>query len=86
MGLRSTRLAISVYDMPTDTTTAEWGQRYRQARIDRGYTQEQLAEQAGVRQAVISRVELGAGISMRNHVKLARALGVSLDALLLEVA
>lgn len=73
--------------MPTtNTTSAEWGMRYRQARLSKGLTQMELSAIAGVHQAVVSRVENGAGISMRNHVRIATALGVTLDAILRDAA
>lgn len=80
------RNAHSVFHMPTDTATAAWGRRYREARLARGWTQKEVAARSGLDQALISRVERGSGLSMRNHILLATTLGVSLDALTQEVA
>jgi transcriptional regulator with XRE-family HTH domain len=60
------------------------GQRIRQARERKGWSQRELARQAQVRQAIISELETGKktdtiGIILK---RLARALGVSVDFLL----
>ena len=60
------------------------GQRIRQARERKGWSQRALARQAGVRHAIISELETGKktdtiGVILK---RLARALGVSVDFLL----
>lgn len=59
------------------------GKRIRAARIERGYTQEQLAEMVNAGTTHISHIETGNTIpSMKLFVNLANALEVSADALL----
>jgi len=60
------------------------GQRIKQARERKGWSQRELARQAGVRHAIISELETGKktdtiGIILK---RLARALGTSVDYLL----
>jgi len=60
------------------------GQRIKQARERKGWSQRALARQAGVRHAIISELETGKktdtiGIILK---RLARALGISVDYLL----
>ena len=60
------------------------GQRIRQARERKGWSQRELARQAQVRHAIISELETGKktdtiGVILK---RLARALGVSVDFLL----
>ena len=61
-----------------------FGQRLREARTRRNWTQEQLAAKSGVTGAVISHFETGTRqqASADNLVKLATALSVSVDYLL----
>lgn len=55
----------------------------REIRLERGLTQEQLAELSSVPRICICRYETGKYYpSMQNAVKLAKALGVPVDALL----
>jgi transcriptional regulator with XRE-family HTH domain len=72
--------------MPSDTTTAAWGYRYREARERRGWTQHDVAAASGVNQSIVSRLESGGGASMRSHLAIANVLGVSLDALAREAS
>ena len=60
--------------------------RIRETREDRGWTQEELAERAGVTQGTISRIETGKVTSLDLAVfeKLAKALGVHPAALIEE--
>jgi transcriptional regulator with XRE-family HTH domain len=58
------------------------GRRMRRARIDRGITQAELALSAGVGANYIPRLERGEMVpSVEAAWRIARALGVSLDAL-----
>ena len=61
-----------------------FGQRLREARTARSWTQEQLASESGVTAAVISHFETGTRqrASAANLVKLAEALSISVDYLL----
>ncbi|HEY8530883.1 MAG TPA: helix-turn-helix transcriptional regulator [Limnochorda sp.] len=63
--------------MPT-----ELGQRLQALRVQRGLTQVQLAQRAGVSQTVIARLEAGKRSGrLETWVRLAAALGVTLDEL-----
>ncbi len=55
------------------------GGRLREARRRRGWTQTQLAEAAGVRQADITHYERGSNMRLEVAARLADALGVTLD-------
>lgn len=58
------------------------GPRLRQARIDAGLTQAELAERAGVADATLSRIERGRLVpSITLTTRIATALGVTVDAL-----
>lgn len=61
----------------TDVNTL--GERVRIARERRGLTQQELATRAGCSQGAIGNVETGERQSLRNLVKVARALRVSTD-------
>ncbi len=59
------------------------GPRLRQARIDAGLTQAELAERAGVADATLSRIERSRLVpSVTLATRIANALGMSVDALL----
>jgi transcriptional regulator with XRE-family HTH domain len=58
------------------------GKRLRAERQARGWTQEQLAREAGFKTKVaVSQVETGSRAGLFTIARLARALGISLDAL-----
>lgn len=57
-------------------TVATLGERLRQTRKERGWTQEQLAEQAGTSQAVIQKIENGKSLRPRKIDIIARVLEV----------
>jgi transcriptional regulator with XRE-family HTH domain len=60
-----------------------FGRNVRQARKDKGWTQEQLAFEAGVKRAYLSEVENGQrNVSLDVVEKLAQALGVTASALM----
>ena len=60
------------------------GHRIRQARVDRGLTQAELAELADVSTPYVSHVERGAKtISLNTLTRVAESLGTTLDSLLL---
>ncbi|MBU1336386.1 MAG: helix-turn-helix domain-containing protein [Alphaproteobacteria bacterium] len=65
------------------TLIETFGQNVRQARKDKGWTQEQLAFEAGVKRAYLSEVENGQrNVSLDVVEKLAKALDVSPDVLM----
>jgi transcriptional regulator with XRE-family HTH domain len=68
------RTATEFADM---TLIETFGRNVRQARKDKGWTQEQLAFEAGVKRAYLSEVENGQrNVSLDVVEKLARALDV----------
>ena len=67
------------------TLIETFGRNVRQARKDKGWTQEQLAFEAGVKRAYLSEVENGQrNVSLDVVEKLAKALAISASSLLLE--
>lgn len=56
-------------------------QRIERLRKDKGMTQEELAEKAGLHRAYFWDIENGRNISIKTAYKIARALGVSLGEL-----
>ena len=62
-----------------------FGKRVREVRHERGWTQEQLAFEAGVKRSYLSEVENGQrNVSLDVVEKLAKALGVGPEALVVE--
>jgi transcriptional regulator with XRE-family HTH domain len=59
-----------------DEVTAGWARRVRDARAQRGWTQEVLAERASLSQQKVSQVESGRPGSDDTRRAIARALGV----------
>lgn len=57
------------------------GQKLRQLREKRGWSQNELSRQTGVRQALLSELESGKKLDTTGQAlkRLARALGVSVD-------
>ncbi|KKB86089.1 hypothetical protein VW29_04195 [Devosia limi DSM 17137] len=65
------------------TLIETFGRNVRQARKDKGWTQEQLAFEAGVKRAYLSEVENGQrNVSLDVVEKLAKALGAEPGALM----
>ncbi|TNE53866.1 MAG: XRE family transcriptional regulator [Bacteroidetes bacterium] len=61
---------------------AMFGQNVRRIRMDKGLTQEELAEGAGISQVQIARIEAGKiNTSISTVVAIAKALGVKEDEL-----
>jgi transcriptional regulator with XRE-family HTH domain len=56
---------------------ATLGQRMRSRRLEKGWTQEQLARRAGTNQAVIQKIENGKSLRPRKIDQIARELEVS---------
>ena len=60
-------------------TAAHLGQRIRQARIDRGWSQLELCARAGVSRPTVARIEAGHDVSTATLTKVARALGLVVE-------
>lgn len=59
------------------------GQRIREARLKKKYTQQRLAEKAGIGQMYLGEIERGAKMpSLRMFVKIVEALDISADYIL----
>ena len=70
----------------TSAYTRELGRQLALRRIHRGWSQRQLGEVAGVRAGLITRIELGGhGPSLATAYRLAKALGIDLPLLLIDV-
>ena len=65
-----------------DDVLIEFGQRIRQLRLDKGWSQEDLADRAGLHRTYIGMVERGErNISLRNIAVLASALEMQISEL-----
>ena len=64
-------------DLHTDASVlAELGLRIARHRLERNWTQADLAREAGVGEATVQRVERGKSVQMTSMVKLLRTLGL----------
>src|SRR5271154_2534023 len=58
------------------TVLAELGRRLERHRLERNWTQAELAAQAGLGQATVQRAERGQSVQMTSMIKLLRTLGL----------
>jgi transcriptional regulator with XRE-family HTH domain len=68
--------------MTDDAVLEELGRRLARQRLERNWTQAQMAAEAGLGQATVQRAERGESVQMTSMVKLLRTLGLlgALDA------
>ena len=73
--------------MATRSVMSRFGARLRQLRDERGYSQEELAERAGLHRNYVGGVERGErNVALENIVKLAKALAVKPGDLFTDIA
>lgn len=72
----------SVQRQNADSAIRAIGQRIADLRRERGITQERFAEQVGVSEKYVQRVEAGTNLSIRSLVRFANALDVPLRTLI----
>lgn len=66
-----------MHKIRNEEVMAMFGRNVRRIRMDKGFTQEELAEGAGISQVQIARIEAGKiNTSISTVVAIARALGV----------
>ena len=59
-----------------DALLAEIGARVERARLDRDWTQARLAEEAGIGERTLKRLEAGQGATLVNFLRVLRVLGL----------
>jgi transcriptional regulator with XRE-family HTH domain len=73
-------------DVPPTEILVAFGRAVRRLRVERGWSQERLAEVAGIHRTYVGDVERGLrNVSLVNIERLARALSVDLPTLMAEV-
>lgn len=65
----------TTYSLSDTSVLGELGRRVERLRLDRNWTQEQLATEAGVSKPTVERLESGASTSMTSFIRVLRALG-----------
>jgi transcriptional regulator with XRE-family HTH domain len=82
IGTSSTLRDLQGFAAMASSSRSPLGPRLRQARIDAGLTQAELAERAGVADATLSRIERSRLVpSIALTTRIAAAIGMSVDAL-----
>ncbi len=71
------RMICTMINTKDPTNQGSLGQRMRTRRQQKGWTQEQLARQAGTNQAVIQKIENGKSLRPRKINEIAEVLGVN---------
>lgn len=64
---------------PTSATMAQIAQVARQARVNRTWSQDDLASAAGVSRPTVARIEAGKDVSTSSLEKVAAALGLRVE-------
>lgn len=79
-------MSIETHLATDDALLAELGRRLQRLRLDRDWTQQQLADQAGVSRPTLTRLEGGASVQLTSLLRVLRALDLvgNLDALVPE--
>jgi transcriptional regulator with XRE-family HTH domain len=68
---------MHIDDLMTDAAVlVELGRRLTRHRLERNWTQAELAAEAGIGQATVQRAERGASVQMTSMIKLLRTLGL----------
>ena len=68
---------MDLNDLTTDSAVlAELGHRLERHRLERNWTQAQLADEAGIGRATLQRAERGESVQMTSMIKLLRTLGL----------
>lgn len=66
---------MQLYDLNTDAAVlSELGRRLERHRVERNWTQAQLADEAGIGRATLQRAERGESVQMTSMIKLLRTL------------
>jgi transcriptional regulator with XRE-family HTH domain len=71
------RIILAMSTMPEPNIPLTLGARMRSRRLEKGWTQEQLARRAGTNQAVIQKIENGRSLRPRKIDQIAAELNVS---------
>jgi transcriptional regulator with XRE-family HTH domain len=68
---------MHIDEIMTDATVlTELGRRLERHRLERNWTQAEIAAEAGIGQATVQRAERGKSVQMTSMIKLLRALGL----------
>ena len=73
-------------ETPNNRLLKALGQRIRELRTERGYSQESFADKCGVHRTFMGTVERGeSNLSFQNILKVATALGITLSKLFMDI-